>query len=205
MNSKVILVGGFIEIIELCEENDIQIHAIIDNCGKDSLYSYIVLGNDKDAKGFSNELKMFPLVISPDNPNLRKKLNCYYKSLGFAFFQIISTQSKISKSARIGIGSIVQAGVNISSKVEVGNFVKLNCMANVMHNSIIGNFTTIAPNAVILGNVSIGNECYIGANATILPNVKIANKVTVGAGSVLTKDITEQGAIYAGVPALRIK
>ena len=205
MSNQVILVGGFIEIIELCEENDIQIHGIIDNCGKDTLYSYNVLGNDQDALTFQSELKGYPLILSPDRPDLRKKLKQHYQELGFNFFQIISSYSKISKSASIGEGTIVQAGVNVSSEVEIGHFVKLNSMANVMHNSTIGDLSTIAPNAVILGYVSIGEECYIGANATIMPRIKIADRVTIGAGAVLTKDIHEQGAIYAGVPAIRIK
>ena len=205
MSNKVILVGGFIEIIELCEENDIQIHGIIDNCGKGKLHLYDVLGNDDDAVNFSNEIRSYPLIISPDRPDLRKKLKLYYQELGYNFFELKSLQSKISKSAIIGEGTIVQAGVNVSSEVEIGEFVKLNSMANVMHNSHVGDYTTVAPNAVILGYVSIGSECYIGANATILPHIKIADNVTVGAGAVLTKDIHEQGAVYAGVPAKRIK
>jgi sugar O-acyltransferase (sialic acid O-acetyltransferase NeuD family) len=203
--SKIIIVGGFVEIIELCEANGITIFGLIDNCDKKMLYSHKVLGNDKDASIFANDIKKYPLIIAPDIPAVRKKLKMYYQDLGYDFAQLVSSHSKVSKSASIGRGTIIQSGVNVSSEVKIGDFVKLNCLANIMHNSEVGNYTTIAPNAVILGNVTVGKECYIGANATILPHIKIADNVTVGAGSVVTKYISEQGSVSAGVPAKRIK
>ncbi len=203
MNTKVILIGGFIEIIELCEDNNISIHGIVDN--NIILHNnYRYLGTDNEAINFDDALKDYPLIISPDAPRDRKKLKKYYENSGFGFFSLISSASKISKSSVIGIGAIIQRGVNISSEVSIGDFVKLNIGANIMHNSNIGEYTTIAPNAVILGHVSIGEECYIGANATILPNIKIAKNVTIGAGAVVTKNIVEEGGKYIGIPAKKI-
>jgi serine O-acetyltransferase len=53
--------------------------------------------------------------------------------------------------------------------------------------------------------VKIVKGCYIGANATILPNITIAEKIVIVAGAVVTKNILEIGAVYAGVPAKKIK
>lgn len=205
MTKEVIIVGGFIEIIELCEENDYTIIGIIDNSRKKEMYSYKVLGNDNEAQHFFDYLKTYSLIISPDMPDVRNKIKTYYLSLGCSFEKLISSHSHVSKSALIGNGVIIQTGVNVSSEVKIGDFVKINCHANIMHNCVVGDFCTIAPNAVMLGYVNVGNNCYIGANSTILPRLKIADKVTIGAGAVVTKDITETGSIYAGVPAKRIK
>jgi len=204
MSAKVILVGGFIEIIELCENNGLEIFGIIDFCKKDEMYSFKILGTDNDARFFSNQIKQYPLILTPDSPVTRTKLEKYYKNLDFCFTRLLSSQSFISKRAIIGQGTVIQSGVNVSSEVVIGDFVKINNHANIMHNVKIGDFTTIAPNAIVLGNVKIGNGCYIGANSTILPNISIADNVVIGAGAVVTKNILEPGGVYVGIPARKL-
>lgn len=201
MDRKIVLIGGFVEIIELCEENCIEIMGIVDkkeSCNNKYL-KYI--GSDSDVEDWINNFRDFKLLITPDIPKVRKNLYSFYAQHGFTFTSLISGDARISKSATLGIGVIVQSGVNISSEVTIGNFVKINTNANIMHNSNVGDYSTIAPNAVILGHVNIGNTCYIGANTTILPHVKICNNVTIGAGAVVTKNINTPGTIYVGIPA----
>lgn len=199
---KIILVGGFNEIIELVEENSFKIFGIIDEANTVSK-KYKYLGNDNDAKFLNEDLKSIPIVITPDLPIVRKRLHKYYKENNFHFISVISKKARISLSAKINLGVVVQAGVNISANALIAKFVKLNTNCNIMHNSKIGSYTTIAPNAVILGNVSIGNNCYIGANSTILPNVYLCNDVIIGAGAVVTKNIYNKGT-YVGIPAKQL-
>lgn len=200
--AEVILVGGFIEIIELCQLNDISIAGIIDRSGQDMHTGISVLGTDEDAALIFSDLqwKHIPVVITPDIPGIREKLVAQYRRIDVHFASIVSQRALISSSTTIGKGTIIQSLVNISSQVSIGDFVKVNTAANIMHDSHIGDFTTIAPNAVILGRIHIGQRCYIGANATILPDRKITDDVVVGAGAVVTKDINVPG-IYVGNPA----
>ncbi len=201
MNNIVIIVGAFHEIIELIEDENLDIYGLIDNYKEGNYRGYKILGKDCDAYKIE---KNYPLIITPDKPDLRLKLSTYYKSLGFDFFSLISSKSKISLSAKIGAGTIIQFDVNISSDSLIGDFVKLNTKCNIMHNATIGDYTTIAPNAVILGNVAIGKCCYIGSNSTVLPNISICDNVIIGAGGVVTKNISEAGT-YVGNPVSGIK
>lgn len=205
MGKKIIIVGGFHEIIELCEENNYEILGIIDNFINDYYYlGYKIIGKDEDGVNIFTKYKDIPLVITPDSVDVREKLFTYYSTIGFKFETIISKNAKISKSAIIGNGTIIQSGVNISSCSIIGSFVKVNVGANIMHDCKIGNFVTIAPNAVVLGKIEIGKNSYIGANATILPNISICNHITIGAGAVVTKNIIQNNSTYAGVPAKKI-
>lgn len=204
MANEIIIVGGFHEVIELAEDIGMKIIGIIDNLKLGTYMNISVIGNDKNAKHIIMSIRKTPLVLTPDLPNVRNSLYIYYKEIGFDFISLISNNAKISKSATIKTGTIVQSGVNISSEVQIGCFVKLNSGCNIMHNSIIRDFSTIAPNAVVLGNVQIGKFCYLGANSTILPNIKICDYTTIGAGAVVTKDITLSGT-YVGVPAKYLK
>ena len=52
--------------------------------------------------------------------------------------------------------------------------------------------------------VVVGDDCWIGACATLLSGAAIENRVAVGAGA-LVRGTLEEGAVYAGVPALRIE
>lgn len=200
MNNKVVLVGGFHEVIELCEECGYDIVGIIDNNIVGEYYGIPIIGKDADAIVLFPEYGRYKLIIAPDSPALRKKLVDYYHNIGYQFATIISPDARISKSAVIGEGTIVQSGVNVSAESKIGSFCKLNTRCNIMHDNVIGDYCTLAPNAVLLGRVSVGSLAYIGANSTILPEIRVGNHVMVGAGAVVTRDVHE-GMTVKGVPA----
>jgi sugar O-acyltransferase (sialic acid O-acetyltransferase NeuD family) len=197
---KIILVGGFTEIIELCELCELQIVGIIDSIIDKASSQYPILGTDNDAASLYCEYKSIPVVITPDLPHIRKKLADHYSTIGYSFLNVISPKATISKSCKMGKGVIVQSGVNISADVCIGDFVKLNSNSNIMHDCNVGNFTTIAPNAVLLGRVNVKDNCYIGANSTILSEVIVKENAVVGAGAVVVKNIMSNQTVK-GVPA----
>ena len=202
----IILIGGFSELFELCEECDYNILGYVDNnpfMKELSYYPYKYLGND-DTFPFSKYKVGTGFIISPDNPLDRERLAEKLKIYGLKYINLISTKANISRSCLFGTGIVIQFGCNVSSLTRIGDFVKINTYANIMHNVQIGDYTTIAPNAVILGFVNIERKCYIGANSSILPHITICEDVIIGAGTVVTKDITEPGT-YVGIPARRIK
>jgi serine O-acetyltransferase len=77
---------------------------------------------------------------------------------------------------KIGKNFIIHQGVTLGQK-------NINCPDEKI---VIGNNVSIFANASILGHVRIGDNAKIGANSVLLSNV-------------------EDGAIYAGIPAKRIK
>ena len=200
MDNEIILVGGFHEMIELCEKAGFIIKGIIDGNLRDSYYGYPVVGSDEDAESLFPEYGKYKVVLSPDLPKVRAKLEQLYSAIGYDYATVISPNATISKFATIGRGTVVQDFVNVSAGTKVGNFVKLNTYCNVMHDNIVGDFSTIAPNAVSLGRIKIGKSSYIGANATILPGLVIGDGATVGAGAVVTKNIA-YNIIVKGNPA----
>lgn len=200
MQKKIILIGGFHEVIELCESENFTILGIVDNKKTGKYLGYEIFGNDDIAQDLFKSYRDIPVFITPDSPESRVHLCKIYGDIGFKFFSLVSSNAMISKSAELGQGVFIQSSVNISAFCKIGNFCRVNSMANIMHDSVIGEDTIIAPNAVILGNVNIGSNCYIGANSTILPHLKIGNNVIVGAGAVVTKDVMDNKTV-AGNPA----
>jgi len=202
----IILIGGFSELFELCEECDYNILGYVDNhqfINELSFYPYKYLGDD-DSFPFTKFSDRTGFIISPDNPLDRERLTEKLKIYGLKYINLISPHANISRSSLLGIGIVIQYGCNVSSLTRIGDFVKINTYANIMHNVQIGDYTTVAPNAIILGFVNIESKCYIGTNASILPGINICSNVIIGAGAVVTKDITKPGT-YVGIPAKRVK
>lgn len=197
---EVILVGAFHEMVELCEDCGIHIAGIIDNNLTGSFLGIPIIGTDNDAPRLYQEYSHCELVVTPDSPKVRETLVQLYTEAGFEFTSIISPKANISRSAKIGRGTVIQSGVNVSAATKIGNFVKLNTNANVMHDNVVGDFATIAPNAVLLGYVNTEKSAYVGANSTVLPHLIIGEGALVGAGAVVTKNV-ESKIIVKGVPA----
>ena len=199
--NQVILIGYFIETVELSEKCGCSIVGVVD---KEPKGPYPYLGDDDAFAENSQKYLDIPLVITPDNPIIREKIYQKYKELGFNFKTLISPEAIISKSSSIAEGCMIQSLSNISSNAILGKCVRVNTGANVMHDVNIGDFSIVAPNAVLLGYVSSGVRSYIGANSTVLPHLNVGNDSTVGAGAVVTHNVPDN-EVVVGIPARKLK
>ena len=199
---EIIVIGGFSEVFELCEFCGYKIFGYVDSKNIYSEYNY--LGNDKEILKEFKKYNKYPIVISPDNSKVRRKLFDMYTGKGFNIISLVSPKAYVSKSAQIGKGCIIQSFCNVSCDVKLGRGVRLNTYSNIMHDVTIGDYSIIAPNSVLLGRCEIGEETYVGANATILPNVNIGSNCLIGAASVVTKDFAD-GLKVCGNPAREMR
>ena len=201
MKKEIILIGGFCETIELCQDCGFTIIGIVDVTDSDAnAYNLPYLGDDEAFLARSQLLKQYPLVICPDAPKTRQRIAERYRVEGFSFAAVISPDAKISRTAVLGTGAVIQAGCLISSHVRAGDFLRMNHYASIFHETSVQDAVTIAPCASVLGRVELGERCYIGAHAVVLPNRKIAQDALVGAGAVVTKDVVARVTVV-GIPA----
>lgn len=150
----------------------------------------------------------FEAVIAIGDTQVRHELSerfAYWPwKLPFCTIMHPSVQILDRDTVTIGDGSIICAGVVITTNVKIGEHVHVNLNATIGHDCTIGNCVTIAPGVNISGNVTIGDRVNIGTNASIKEKVTIAPDVVIGMGAVVLSDITEAGT-YVGVPAIRVK
>ncbi|WP_256003183.1 acetyltransferase [Pedobacter deserti] len=116
---------------------------------------------------------------------------------------ITSPKSHISRSARIGMGTIVMHNCFVNAESRIGNNCIINTASCIEHDAVIGDSVHISTSAVVNGNCDIGDGVFIGSNAVISHQRRVADHVIVGAGAVVIRDIERQG-IYAGNPAREI-
>ena len=120
------------------------------------------------------------------------------------YFTHVHPTAQILGDVEIGEGSIICAGVILTTNIKIGKHAHLNLQTTIGHDTQIGNYLTTAPGAKISGNCTIGNYFYLGTNASVREKITITNNVTVGLNSGVVKDIDSEGT-YVGVPAKKIK
>ncbi len=145
---------------------------------------------------FKNEQLIIAIGSNPSRYELADKI---MHSFGIC----IDKTSYVSKSASVGVGTMVLAKSVIQSGGVVGQHVIINTGAIVEHDCQVNDFSHIGPGSVVCGGVKIGNGAFIGANCTILPGLEIGERAIVGAGSVVLENVGSECKV-AGNPAHNI-
>lgn len=128
--------------------------------------------------------------------------------LGFRCDQKVSVYG--GENIEIGKNNVFNKGVILQScdgaNIRLGNNVTLSYGVKLITGNLsvqsldVSNKRSHTSNSIV-----IGNNVWVGANAIILPGVEIVNNIIIGAGSVITSSLKEPNAMYAGVPAKKIK
>ncbi|WP_084108749.1 acetyltransferase [Knoellia aerolata] len=146
-------------------------------------------------------------VVAMGDPTDRRVGTAACISLGLLPVTLIHPRIDLEGHNEIGTGSVLCAGVIITTDIKIGEYVHLNLGTTIGHDAVLGDFVTTAPGVHVSGNVRIEDGAYIGTGAVIIngsgnePLVVGAGAV-VAAGSCVTQPV-EPGALVAGVPAVR--
>ena len=142
------------------------------------------------------------LHLAVGDPRIRGLLAARLAAAGrFEFPNLLHPTATLDPSVRFGDGNAVTAGVVFTCDVTVGRFNLFNLNATVGHDARIGDCNVVNPGVAISGGVTIGSRCLLGVGAAVLEGLGICDDVTIGAGAVVTRDISEPGTTWVGVPA----
>lgn len=185
-------------IIEILESSNKKIGGLVDeNTEITSLMDYPVY--EKVPSNFNKKADTF--IISIGRNAIRKKLVTQLKG---PFNTANHPSANVSKSVKIGEGTVIMAGVSVNADAKIGKHAILNTNCSVDHECVIGDFVHIAPNVVLGGNVTIEEGVHIGIGACVTQGIKIGKWATVSAGTVVINDIPAF-AVVAGNPGKIIK
>lgn len=154
--------------------------------------------NDLKNKGYH---KIF--IALGSNP-LRRKLALLARTMGFFTVTAISPSAIVSRSARIGAGSVIMPGAIINAASTIGDYSIINTAATVDHDATIGEYVHVAPQCALAGCVSIGELSCLGIGVQVIPSVRIGANSTIGAGSLVIRDVPDKVLAF-GRPAKIIK
>jgi len=137
------------------------------------------------------------LIIGIGDNFIRESISKQYSK--DKFISLIHPKATISDNTKIGIGSVVMAGVCINNGSIIGDHCILNTGAVVDHDCKLESYVHVSPNVTLCGNVAIGNSSWVGAGVTIIQGIKVGENVTIGAGAVIIEDVPN-GATVVGNP-----
>jgi UDP-3-O-[3-hydroxymyristoyl] glucosamine N-acyltransferase len=95
--------------------------------------------------------------------------------------------------------TIVRGMFNEATTIGQGSMIAHG--SKVGHSVVMGRDCHVANNVSIAGSARIGDKSFLGAGCSIRPHTTLATGTIVGVGAAVVKDVTEPGAILAGVPA----
>ncbi len=164
-----------------------------------AFFGYTIIGTIKDYKG-----QISNLILAIGNNETRKNKAAEVERLITSFISAVDPSCHISRTAKIGTGTLLMPEVIINADTYIGDHCILNTNAVIEHDCRVGSYTHIAPGAVLTGAVKIGGTTMIGANAVIVPGIEIGNNCLIAAGSVVTANIPDN-AVVRGNPARILK
>ena len=113
----------------------------------------------------------------------------------------------LGENCSVWFNAVVRADVNsiiIGNNVNIQDGAVIHCTYE-KHATIIGNNVSVGHNAIVHG-CEIKDNVLIGMGAIVMDNCVINSNTIIAAGAVVTQNTTtEEGFIYAGVPAKKIK
>lgn len=101
---------------------------------------------------------------------------------------------------RVGEGSVICAGVRLTTNVALGRHVHLNLNVTVGHDTTLGDFVSVNPLASVSGDCVIESGVLIGVAGVILNGLTVGADATVGGSACVVRDVPPQ-IVVKGVPA----
>lgn len=161
-----------------------------------------VLGTDAEALDIFGAGRVDAAVVGVGNTALARRVELFMllREKGIEAPRMIHPRAIVSRSCRIGGGSVVFAGSVLGAAVEVGVNAVVYSGVVAEHGCRIGDHAYLSPGVILSGEVVVGEGAFLGSGAVILPGLEIGAWATVAAGAVVTTAI-KPGETVMGIPA----
>jgi sugar O-acyltransferase (sialic acid O-acetyltransferase NeuD family) len=145
--------------------------------------------------------KKISVAVAIADPSIRKTILSRIQNNFTDFPVLIDPSAKIGSPSNVfNRGTLITAGVILTTGIALHEFVIINLSSTIGHDVSVGAFSSVMPGCHISGNVKIGEGVLLGTGSVILQNLTIGSNTKIGAGAVVTKPIADN-VVAVGVPA----
>jgi acetyltransferase EpsM len=139
-------------------------------------------------------------IANASRPAIRREIGARLALPEAAWLSYAHPGARVSKSARVGAGTVIYPGVQVAVNAQIGRWALLYFNAVVHHDALVGDGAVLCAGVLLAGGVIVGDGAYLGIGAVVKQALRIGSGALVGAGAVVTEDVPD-GAVVAGVPA----
>lgn len=139
-------------------------------------------------------------VIGIGTGSVRRAIDAQVTPWGNEAAVLVHPTASMGFDVRLGAGTIVCAGVRLTTNIVLGRHVLLNLNVTVGHDSVLHDYVTVNPLTAISGWVTIGEGVLMGTHSAVLQMLQIGADATVGSGACVVKPVPP-GVTVKGVPA----
>jgi acetyltransferase EpsM len=203
VRTKLVILGARVFAEEVAD--------IVSECDE---YELVGFAENQDRERCGGSLLGLPILWVDDLPPLatshqvvcalatttRTRFLDQARAMGFRFATVRHPDARVSRTARVGDGSILAAGVVVATQADIGRHVIVNRGCLIGHHTVVGDGVTLSPGANIAGCTRIGPRTYVGMGAMVLDHLTVGESAVIGAGAIVSKDVPDRVQVM-GLPA----
>jgi sugar O-acyltransferase (sialic acid O-acetyltransferase NeuD family) len=146
-----------------------------------------------------------PFVICGAGSNrVRRHFVDKTRALGLSHATLVHPSVRKSRFVEIGTGSVICAGVVLTTQIRIGIHVNLNLGCTIGHDAVLEDFCNLSPGVHLSGGAHLEEGVDVGTGAVVLPGKRVGRDSVLGAGAVVTADVPPR-SVAVGVPARVVK
>jgi acetyltransferase EpsM len=132
------------------------------------------------------------------NVDVRQKVFDQLVAAGFTCPAVVHPRAVVEPSAVLEEGVQVFAMTYVSSSARIGFGSLLNAGVVVSHDCVLGRVVNLSPGALLAGGVLLEDHVQVGMGATINLNLKVGAGARVGNGATVKADVPAGTVVKAG-------
>jgi sugar O-acyltransferase (sialic acid O-acetyltransferase NeuD family) len=139
-------------------------------------------------------------AIGIGSPRARRLVTSKFDAAGLTGATLIHPSVTTGHDCRVGAGSVLCAGVRLTTNIRLGRHVHLNLNVTVGHDTTLGDFVSVNPLASISGDVVIEDCVLVGVSGVILQGLTVGANSTVGGSACVVRNVPPD-VVVKGIPA----
>lgn len=139
-------------------------------------------------------------VIGIGGTATRRSLAARFDAAGAEAATLVHPASTQGSAVTIGPGSVICAGVRLTTNIDIGRHVHINLNATVGHDTTIGDVVSLNPLVSISGDCHLEEGVLVGVAGVVLNGLRVGADAVVGGSACAVRDVPPATTVV-GVPA----